>query len=375
MVWIHGGAFIMGSGGVPMYSGASFAKRHGIVTVTINYRLGLFGFLHVGAGTADIVGLLDQAFALAWVRANIAAFGGDPSNVTVMGESAGSMSIAWLLAMPAARGLFHRAIMESGANVLTPATLTDAAAVAAQVFAELGTDAHGIRSVPADKLLAAQATLLKQRGLSAVAPYIDGSTIPQGAVARGARGRGAESSAADRHQSRRVGAVRHDHARHHEDRARADRRAHGRSGRRGDGQPLPQLGRPRRRCRVSHPRDPARRGVPAPVYLYRFDVASPAFGGRLGAGHAIELPLVWNVLDQPFATMLYGGDIKPFADVGLQLHDTWAAFIKTGVPDGGGLPAWPRYEPERRATMVIDQRASQIVDDVGGEQRKLWVGL
>jgi para-nitrobenzyl esterase len=111
--------------------------------------------------------------------------------------------------------------------------------------------------------------------------------------------------------------------------------------------------------------------------MYRCDVASPAFGGRLGAAHAIELPLVWNHLANPFAALLFGGDAAPFAGVALQMHDTWAAFIRTGIPDGGGLPAWPRYERTRRATLVIDREpaGARVVDDPGGEQRALWETL
>src|SRR5690606_4159459 len=113
MVWIHGGGFEMGSGSSPLYDGTSFA-RDGVVLVTLNYRLGAFGFLELGDLDADLTGsgncgLLDQVAALEWVRDNIASFGGDPDQVTVFGESAGAMSIASLMAMPSAAGLFHRA--------------------------------------------------------------------------------------------------------------------------------------------------------------------------------------------------------------------------------------------------------------------------
>ena len=146
MVSIHGGAFIMGSESVPLYGGASFAARHDIVIVTLNYRLGLFGFLYLG--DEGNVGLLDQVAALRWVRDNIAAFGGDPAAVTVMGESAGAMSIAYLLAMPAARGLFQRAILQSGAGALEPPTRDDATAVTTNVLAELGASAATLADVP-----------------------------------------------------------------------------------------------------------------------------------------------------------------------------------------------------------------------------------
>src|SRR2546421_3502695 len=122
MVWIHGGAFANGSGSVPAYDGARFA-RDGVVCVTINYRLGADGFLYLGDGIANL-GMLDQIAALTWVQENIAACGGDPNNVTIFGESSGGMSVATLMAMPRATGLFRRAIAQSGAghHVISPAT-------------------------------------------------------------------------------------------------------------------------------------------------------------------------------------------------------------------------------------------------------------
>ena len=120
MVWIHGGAFTIGSGSDPMYDSDRLPKRGNIVLVTINYRLGMLGFLRLKEVTGGKIpatgneGLLDQVAALKWVKENIAAFGGDPDNVTVFGESAGGMSIGCLMAMPSARGLFHKGILESG---------------------------------------------------------------------------------------------------------------------------------------------------------------------------------------------------------------------------------------------------------------------
>src|SRR5271157_3324720 len=122
LFWIHGGAFTLGSGSTPWYDGTAFATNGDVVVVTINYRLGALGFLHLAdidgeeKGFSNNCGLLDQIAALEWVRYNIAAFGGDPGNITVFGESAGAMSIGTLLAMPAAKGLFQRAILQSGAS-------------------------------------------------------------------------------------------------------------------------------------------------------------------------------------------------------------------------------------------------------------------
>src|SRR5439155_17876917 len=158
MVWIHGGAFANGSGSVPMYDGTRFA-RDGVVCVTINYRLGADGFLYLGDGIANL-GLLDQIAALAWVQENIAAFGGDPNNLTIFGESAGAFSISTLLSMPRAKGLFSRMIAESGAghHVSSPAT---GKRVGQYLAEKLGVEPtrEAIAVVPIDRLLQAQVGL------------------------------------------------------------------------------------------------------------------------------------------------------------------------------------------------------------------------
>jgi para-nitrobenzyl esterase len=368
MVWIHGGAFVMGSGGVPLYDGITFASRHDIVVVSINYRLGLFGFLLAGDGN---VGLLDQIAALRWVRDNIAAFGGDPSNVTVMGESAGAISIANLLAMPAARGLFHRAILQSGAGALVPPTRADAEQVAAYVLGELGP----VADVAGDKILAVQAQLMRQRGLTAIAPYVDGVNIvtgPRQAALAGTIAPVPLLMGTNRDEWALFDALLPGTAKIVEAQIRA---------RIGDAATDSLLAGYRVPSELAGDvsfRIPALRlaeAHPAPVYFYRCDV-----GGRmLGAAHAVELPLVWNHLANPFAQFLLGGDTTPFEAIALAMHDMWAKFIRTGSPDGAALPrfdgVWSRYDAERRATLVIDREHSRIEADAGGAQRAAWATL
>jgi para-nitrobenzyl esterase len=380
LVWIHGGAFVMGAGTLPLYSGAGFAARHDIVVVSINYRLGALGFLYLG----DLLGekyahgnstLLDHVAALHWVRDNIAAFGGDPGQVTVMGESAGAIAIANLLGMPAARGLFQRAILESGAPSLTPNTRADATEVTREVVAALGAGAEQLTKVPADQFVRAQEQVSAVRGLSAFQPCIDGITLPRPVIDVLRTGDGMNVPLL-------LGSNR-------DEWALFDVLL-------GDAANLPLIARMRSKLGDAfvdkmhaayggNPRawidmfgDLAFRipvlrladAQPAPVYVYRFDWQGPAFEGRLGAAHALELPFVWNRLDTPLAHALLG-DAEAAQPLATAMHDTWAAFVKTGDPNGGGLPRWPRYDSERRATMLLD-RESRVVEDPGAHTRKLW---
>jgi para-nitrobenzyl esterase len=389
MVWIHGGAFVMGSGTTPLYHGASFTID-GIVVVTLNYRLGLPGFLYLGGlddasgREAGNVALLDQVAALRWVQDNIAAFGGDPDNVTVMGESAGAISIATLMAMPAARGLFHRAILQSGASGLGLPTRDEATRIARSVLDELGVTVDGLADVPIERLIAAQERLGREHGLAAFAPYLDGATIPRRPIDAIREGDAAGiplllGTNRDEWNLFEVflGEVTIDPfkepmrawlgpvldrllaiygARHH---TRSDVRAW-----------VDLIGEVVFRIPAIRLAE-AQAGHGAPVYMYRFDWESPTFGGRLGAAHALELPFVWNRLDLPVAPILLGSDPTLLQPLATPIHASWVQFIKTGDPNGAGLPEWPRYDTERRATMLID-RTCTVVDDPGGEARALW---
>jgi para-nitrobenzyl esterase len=386
VVWIHGGAFIMGSGSQPLYNGTSFALHHDVVVVTLNYRLGVLGFLYFGdlLGEAYAEGnyaLLDQIAALRWVRDNIAAFGGDPGAVTIMGESAGAVSVATLLAMPGAQGLFHRAILQSGASGLSPPTRADATEVTRGVLAHLAIDAHAALALPIEQLLAAQEHVSRTRGLGAFTPYVDGVTLPRrpvdslrdgtsvplllgsnrdewalfdvffGAAATDvvkAQLRGMLGDEVDRVHAAYLA------ARDDRDAARAW---------------VDVVGDVAFRIPMIRLAEAAART--AAVWMYRFDWATGAFDGRLGAAHALELPFVWNTVDLPVAQLLLAGDVAGARPLATAMHATWASFIRGGVPNGAGLPAWPRYDADRRATMLLD-RSSQVIDDPDGALRQLW---
>jgi para-nitrobenzyl esterase len=393
LVWLHGGAFIMGSGSTPLYDGTSFAARHDLVVVTLNYRVGLLGLLYLGdlAGEAYAAGnaaLLDQIAALTWVRDNIAGFGGDPGSVTVMGQSAGAISIGTLLAMPAARGLFRRAILQSGASGLSVPTRAEATAWAADVMAALGVDRgrpEALADVPAERLVALQEELSGTRGVGAFTPHVDGVTLsaPPIQVVRAGQGApvplllgtnrdewtlfdtfvGPGSTRVVQGQIRASlgdAAAEVIHAAYTA--ARADRSPERAwvdlVGDMAFGIPVSLLAE-------------AQSSAGQPVWLYRFDWSTPAFEGRLGATHALELPFVWNALDQQFAALLLGGEAAAARPLAEKMHDTWAAFARTGEPRGGGLPDWPRFDRERRATMILD-RDSRVEDGPGAAIRAAW---
>lgn len=362
LVWIHGGAFVMGSGSTPLYDGRTFASKHGLVVVTFNYRLGLLGFM--GGNWA----LLDQVALLEWVKQNIAAFGGDPAAVTIVGESAGASSVSALLVMPKARGLFARAVLQSCAIGAMVPTKADNVAMAAEVG--LATDAS------IDAILAAQAGLAVKRGLSAFAPFVDGDVLPEGPIAAVKEGRatqvpllvgwnrdewklfdvflGPGSSEAVKEPMRaRLGTEKLD----------AIVKAY-------DGKWIDICGdlafrMPSTRIAEWHQ---------APAWLYRFDWTSTAMGGALGAAHGMDLPFMWNKLELKPSQLLIGGDTAGAQPLATAMHDTWAAFVKTGEPNGGGLPAWPRYDRERRETMLLD-RESRVVADPDRERRVQWDGV
>src|SRR3989441_12934856 len=205
MVWIHGGAFANGSGSVPTYDGTRFA-RDGVVCVTINYRLGADGFLYLGDGIVNR-GLLDQIAALEWVQENIRAFGGDPARVTIFGESAGAFSVATLLSMPRAKGLFQRAIAQSGAGHHTSSVAT-AQLVGSNLADKLGgaPTMAAIAEVPLERLVGAQAELAVELAVRpdparwgevaangmAFEPVVDGEVVPGRPIERIVAGAGAD---------------------------------------------------------------------------------------------------------------------------------------------------------------------------------------
>lgn len=380
MVWIHGGAFVNGSGSV--YNGAAFA-RDGVVCVTLNYRLGPDGFMYLGEHSNR--GLLDQIAALEWVRDNISAFGGDPGQVTIFGESAGAMSVCALLAMPRARGLFQRAIAQSGGahHALTPPT---AELITNHLAQQLGVDParDGFASVPIDSLVAAAQQLRTlvttqpdparwgeaARNMLPFAPIIDGDMLPALPVPNPDIDLLIGSNT---HEFRLylVPSGMFDYI----DEALLR-------------QTLEQYGLDPAAAiaayQVNRPdaepnelfeavitdwtfRIPAIRLAEASrkAYMYEFAWQPPTFRGQLGACHAAEIPFVFDTLaDNPFTELIGPYPPQYIAD---EMHSAWVSFATNGNP------GWFAYEPRNRSTMRFDLE-SEIMMDPRSEERLIWEG-
>jgi len=352
MVWIHGGALTRGAGSTPVYDGESLAIK-GVVVVTINYRLGVFGFLahpdltresaHNSSGN---YGLLDQIAALQWVQRNIAAFGGDARRVTIFGESAGSWSVNYLMATPLAKGLFHRAIGESGAVFSGVAKLADVERSGAKFASSIGADSlRALRAMSA-------ADVLQAAGPTPFRPSVDGWALPEDVFTIFARGKQNDvpliaGSNADEATSLspwppnrtasdfqaqvkrlfgdRLGEFLKLYPAASDEEAKASHYASFRDFTFG--------WQMRTWVRMS-----SKTGA-SKAYLYYFTRVPPGpAGARLGAYHAAEIAYVFHNLHI---------GAKPYEDADRKLSDLmssyWVNFAATGDPNGKGLPEWPAY--------------------------------
>ena len=399
MVWIHGGAFVTGSGSGAFYRGAKLAARGDVVVVTLNYRLGALGFLahpdlrDEETGSCGNWGLLDQVAALQWVQANITNFGGDPTNVTIFGESAGSMSVSCLVGSPAAQGLFRRAIAQSGGPNGVP---LETATAAAEQLCELAGVASvtELRDLDVSKLLGAQTQLQAQAAETgagmALAPTIDGGLLPEhplsairDGVAAGKellvgtnlhemklwtvgnrRLTGGDEEFITRRLAKTVGDGAADAVAAYKA-ARTDRGQ--------DVTPI-ELWTAIESDRVF--RVPSLRMCEAAaasgdaVYDYLFTWESPALGGFLGSCHALEIPFVFGTLTTPGVEKFTGEGPEALA-LSEKMQDAWIAFARTGSPSTEALGEWPAYDAERRATMILG--AETAVEDAPYEpERAHW---
>ena len=387
MVWLHGGAFAMGSGCDPMTDGSLLAATGDVVYVSLNHRLNAMGFLYLGALHDDFAdsgnaGMLDIVLALQWVRDNIAAFGGDPGNVTVFGQSGGGAKVSTLLGMVPAKGLFHKAIAMSG-PIITLVEKADAAAIAEQTLASLGigrADVHRLLSLSyAEVIKAASAVRLpaeRDGGLASrtLAPMVDGRSIPAHPFAPTATeisrdvplmiGTAKDEATLFMAGDPELGQMSAEHARAHFRESLADR---------GDAA--------FERYRAGYPGDDPSYWVStmmtdrlfrsqsivqadrkseqeaAPVYMYRVDYEPRVVDRILRSPHGTEVPLVFGT-KVPAQFMGAGPEVDALS---ARLMHAWLNFTRTGNPSQEGL-AWPHYDALRRRNMIFDTECRVVAD-------------
>ena len=387
MVWLHGGGFTNGSGANIRYDGSNLALRHDVVVVTVNHRLNAFGHLHLGellggpyAASGD-AGMQDIVLALRWVRDNIETFGGDPGCVTIFGESGGGRKVSVLMAMPSAKGLFHRAIVESGAT-LRMATPAQATRQTLDVLGRLNlgrSDAAKLAHIPIHALAKAAPT----DAMGELRPVVDGAVLPRHPF---------DPTGPD--ISADVPMIIGNNATETTFRADTPLDPIGddelvRQVRRFTGAAGPDAARLSAIYRRNRPRasavelyqlistdywigaDTALQAERksdlgrAPAYLYRFDKTTPVRQGKLRSPHMLEVPYALDNLDK--AREFTGTEAGDDA-LARTLSHSWTAFARTGDPNVAGLPHWPAFNGKTRAVMALND-VSRVELDPHREER------
>ncbi|MFZ3468281.1 carboxylesterase/lipase family protein [Streptomyces sp. 4.24] len=380
LVWIHGGAFISGSGAMPNYSGETFARGGDLVVVNLNYRLGPLGLLHFAAEDGAECGnvwLTDQLAALRWVQDNIAAFGGDPGNVTVAGQSAGALSATALAGHAGGGRLFRRAILQSVPLAMPLATPAEALARTAAYLEIVGAkDVDELRTVPWPRLVGATAGLLAAttewgHWTTPFMPVLDGVTAARQPVENLLDGPGAdidvligwtaeESSFAFALGEAYASATGEQVLRRARDSfgdGAAEAYAAYAAARPG-GRPIDVLidlttDELFKKPTLAFAEARAARG--RPVWAYEFAFPTPAHDGRLGAPHCLDLPFVFDNFDQwSHAPFLAGMDTRSRDGLARTVHQAWISFVRTGDPNHAAMPRWDRYDRPSRTTMRFE---------------------
>jgi para-nitrobenzyl esterase len=394
LFWCHGGGFTGGSGSSKLYDGRSLVRRGDVVVVTVNHRLGPFGYLYLDELTdgeyisSGNAGMLDLVAALEWVRDNIATFGGDPENVTIFGESGGGAKVSALMAMPAAAGLFHRAIIQSGPGLRMAARAT-ATRRAENFLRALGlstNEVERLQTMPVEQIFEAHHTVNPNR-LGGWAPVVDGQALPHhpfdpvapaisanvpliigtnkdeatlfllpdqtlpsldmdGLYARvqAQVGDAAESLIATYRRTRPYASP---------------------------AELLTAFASDQMRMQSIRLAERKYEQGEAPAYMYLFTWETPKLGGRLKSCHALEIAFVFDNLFYGRGLNGDSPDIQPIANM---MSEAWLAFARDGVLAYHEFPTWPPYTSEQRATMIFD-RICRVENDPFGEERKAWDGV
>ena len=390
MVWIHGGGFIGGSARNTWYDGASLARRGDVVVVTLQYRLGAWGFLELseiggqGYEESGNLGLLDQMAALKWVKQNIRAFGGDPNNVTLFGQSAGAGSVGILMTLPAASGLFQKAILESGA----PKEFNDKqrALEVTKAFLKIASvnNASELQGLSLNELRDAQKRLFDSSfGYSAFRPVLDGVVIKEIPMQAFAAGRAAFVPlllGTNRDEIRLWSAL-YDLPIDEKPRPVLEKQLTAIVGARahqaietyrasdanyGDAvihligdlvMRLPSI-------RLAESNSPHQ-----PTYMYTFVYRSTSSYKRFDSSHSMEIPFVFGTADDLDAIVFTGRNTAKKALIG-QVQEAWTNFARTGNPSRANL-SWPTYDQNTRATMQLGVSCS-VINDPNSAERAVW---
>jgi para-nitrobenzyl esterase len=393
LFWCHGGGFVTGSGSSPGTDGANLARRGDVVVVTINHRLNVLGFTYLAEfGGSDFAssgdaGMLDIVHALRWVRNNIEQFGGDPNTVMIFGQSGGGRKVGTLLAMPSAKGLFHRAVIESGPTIRL-VEREQAIRVAGMLLAKLNvgkSDVRELQKMPVDRIMGAYFSVVKDMGgedqmTQGFSPTVDGNAIPKHPFHPAASPISADVPLM-------IGSTRtemtllSDAASFSLDEAGMQSRIKSMAGDSSDA--LIEL------YRKLNPRatpsdlyfliaSDYRYGAPVmkiaerraalgkgSVHLYYFTWETPVEGGRLHSPHTMEIPFAFDNVQISRGITGGGADAMALAD---KVSDSWIAFARTGDPNHAKLPHWPAFNASDRPTLVINNQ-SKVVGDPIREQR------
>jgi para-nitrobenzyl esterase len=399
MVWLHGGGYSQGSGAFIIYDGANLACRHDVVVVTVNHRLNVFGYLYLAElggekyASSSNVGMLDIVAALEWVRDNIAAFGGDPNNVTIFGQSGGGGKVSTLMAMPSAKGLFHRAVVESASAI--KGVPKDQATSSAEAFlAKVGLKSNQIdelQKMPVEQLVTAmgEGGAVGGNGLR-LAPVVDGHSLPRNPFDPDAPAISSTVPLLIGSVETEVTFMRATPLDPMDDDAL---RAHVKQVLRGaDDAAVDRLidvyrkGRPNikntdlylilasdatfRAGVLTEAERKADQGA-ASAYMYYFTWKSPVRDGKLRTFHTLEIPFVFDNVDLATAMTGSGQERYALAD---KISSAWVAFARTGNPSHKGLPKWPAFDTKQRATMILSNEC-EVVDDPNGEERQALRGI
>ena len=389
MVWLHGGAYSNASGSQIGFDGTNLARKHDVVAVTLNHRLNVFGFTYLaelgGDKYADSgnVGMRDIVLALQWVRDNISSFGGDPGNVTIFGQSGGGGKVGTLLAMPAAKGLFHRAIAESGAGL--SGVPHDEATKSAELFlAKLNlkpSDVDQLQKLPTEQLVNA---FIASRNSLRLEPVVDGRSLPARPYTSGPQLSakvplltGSVETEVTFFPNQQMDPI--DDSDLH---ARVKQITHA-----SDADVDSLIGVYRKvRPGVSNidlylimasenfqsetmaQAEFKADAHQAPVYMYFFNWRSPVRDGKLKAFHTVEIPFVFDNVELTPSMVGTGHELQPMAD---KISAAWVAFARTGKPNHKGIPNWPAFNTSERATMILNTECKVVNDPYGEERRAL----